>query len=78
MLEEPIPATKRALDRAGLRIQDIDLYEVNEAFAPVPLAGFKPSAQTLKSSTSTAAPLHWGIRSARLTPFVGRSTVAGP
>ncbi len=38
MLEEPIPATKRALDRAGLRIQDIDLYEVNEAFAPVPLA----------------------------------------
>ncbi|GAW41146.1 3-ketoacyl-CoA thiolase [Brevundimonas sp. SH203] len=38
MLEEPIPATKRALERAGLRIQDIDLYEVNEAFAPVPLA----------------------------------------
>lgn len=38
MLEEPISATKRALDRAGLRIQDIDLYEVNEAFAPVPLA----------------------------------------
>lgn len=38
MLEEPIPATRRALDRAGLRIQDIDLYEVNEAFAPVPLA----------------------------------------
>lgn len=38
MLEEPIPATKRALDRAGMRIQDIDLYEVNEAFAPVPLA----------------------------------------
>lgn len=38
MLEEPIPATRRALDRAGLRIDDIDLYEVNEAFAPVPLA----------------------------------------
>ncbi|WP_145206248.1 acetyl-CoA C-acetyltransferase [Sphingobium sp. B2] len=38
MLEEPIPATVRALDRAGLRIEDIDLYEVNEAFAPVPLA----------------------------------------
>src|SRR5688500_2634942 len=38
MLEEPIPATKRALDRAGLTIADIDLYEVNEAFAPVPLA----------------------------------------
>jgi acetyl-CoA C-acetyltransferase len=38
MLEEPIPATRRALDRAGLKIADIDLYEVNEAFAPVPLA----------------------------------------
>ena len=38
MLEEPIPATQRALKRAGMRIQDIDLYEVNEAFAPVPLA----------------------------------------
>ncbi|HMC92724.1 MAG TPA: acetyl-CoA C-acetyltransferase [Allosphingosinicella sp.] len=38
MLEEVIPATRRALDRAGMRIEDIDLYEVNEAFAPVPLA----------------------------------------
>ncbi|HVF83973.1 MAG TPA: acetyl-CoA C-acetyltransferase [Sphingomicrobium sp.] len=38
MLMEPIPATRRALERSGRRIQDIDLYEVNEAFAPVPLA----------------------------------------
>lgn len=38
MLEEPIPATLKALTRAGMRIEDIDLYEVNEAFAPVPLA----------------------------------------
>ena len=38
MLEEVIPATKRALDRAGMKIDEIDLYEVNEAFAPVPLA----------------------------------------
>jgi len=38
MLEEPIPATQRALHRAGMKISDIDLYEVNEAFAPVPLA----------------------------------------
>ncbi len=38
MLEEPIPATRRALERVGMRIDDIDLYEVNEAFAPVPLA----------------------------------------
>jgi acetyl-CoA C-acetyltransferase len=38
MLEEPINATRRALAKAGLKIDDIDLYEVNEAFAPVPLA----------------------------------------
>ncbi|WP_321819870.1 MULTISPECIES: acetyl-CoA C-acetyltransferase [unclassified Burkholderia] len=38
MLEAPIPATERALRKAGLNIQDIDAYEVNEAFAPVPLA----------------------------------------
>jgi acetyl-CoA C-acetyltransferase len=38
MLEEPIPATRRALERAGMSIGDIDLYEVNEAFASVPLA----------------------------------------
>ncbi|MCB1341299.1 MAG: acetyl-CoA C-acetyltransferase [Pseudooceanicola sp.] len=38
MLEEPLFATDRALKRAGMSIGDIDLYEVNEAFAPVPLA----------------------------------------
>ena len=38
MLEEPIRATRLALKRAGMSIDDIDLYEVNEAFAPVPLA----------------------------------------
>jgi acetyl-CoA C-acetyltransferase len=38
MLEEPLFATDRALARAGMNIADIDLYEVNEAFAPVPLA----------------------------------------
>lgn len=41
MLEGPIPATKKALERAGLTIDDIDLYEVNEAFGPVPLAWAK-------------------------------------
>jgi acetyl-CoA C-acetyltransferase len=38
MLEAPIPASQRALKKAGLSIDDIDLYEVNEAFAPVPVA----------------------------------------
>lgn len=41
MLEEPIPATQKALERSGLSIDDIDLYEVNEAFASVPLAWVK-------------------------------------
>jgi acetyl-CoA acyltransferase len=38
MLTAPIPATAKALRRAGLSIEDIGVYEVNEAFAPVPLA----------------------------------------
>jgi acetyl-CoA C-acetyltransferase len=38
MLEAPLPATQRALKKAGMNIADIDLYEVNEAFAPVPIA----------------------------------------
>jgi acetyl-CoA C-acetyltransferase len=38
MLEAPIPATQRALRKAGLHAADIDLFEVNEAFASVPLA----------------------------------------
>ena len=37
MLTGPIPATEKVLARAGLTISDIDHYEVNEAFAPVPL-----------------------------------------
>ncbi|MEZ5649077.1 MAG: acetyl-CoA C-acetyltransferase [Burkholderiaceae bacterium] len=41
MLEAPLPATERALARAGMTIDDIDLFEVNEAFAPVPLAWLK-------------------------------------
>ena len=41
MLEEPIPATRRALARAGLALGDIDLYEVNEAFASIPMAWMK-------------------------------------
>jgi acetyl-CoA C-acetyltransferase len=44
MLEEPLFATDRALQRAGMKIGDIDAYEVNEAFAPVPLAWLKHTA----------------------------------
>lgn len=38
MLTAPIPATQKALKRSGLSVDDIGVFEVNEAFAPVPLA----------------------------------------
>lgn len=38
MLEGPIPATHKVLEKAGMKLEDIDLFEVNEAFAPVVLA----------------------------------------
>jgi acetyl-CoA C-acetyltransferase len=41
MLEAPIPATQRALQRAGMSIDEIGLFEVNEAFASVPAAWLK-------------------------------------
>ena len=41
MLEAPIPATERALKKAGMKISDIDLFEVNEAFGSVPVAFMK-------------------------------------
>ncbi|HOZ59253.1 MAG TPA: acetyl-CoA C-acetyltransferase, partial [Nakamurella multipartita] len=37
MLTGVVPATQRALARGGLTVDDLDAYEVNEAFAPVPL-----------------------------------------
>ena len=43
MLEAPLPATERALKKAGMRIDGIDLFEVNEAFASVPMAWLKAS-----------------------------------
>jgi acetyl-CoA acetyltransferase len=41
MLRGPIPATQNVLKKAGLKLSDIDVYEVNEAFASVPLAWAK-------------------------------------
>lgn len=38
MLLGPIPCTRKILAKAGLKLKEIDLYEVNEAFAPVPMA----------------------------------------
>ncbi len=41
MLEAPLPATMHALKKAGMTIDDIDLFEVNEAFASVPVSWLK-------------------------------------
>ncbi len=41
MLTAPIPATQKALERSGLSLDQIGVFEVNEAFAPVPLAWLK-------------------------------------
>lgn len=41
MLEGPIPAAQLALKKSGLKIEDIDVYEINEAFAPVPVSWYK-------------------------------------
>ena len=41
MLSAPIPATQKALQRSGLSVSDIGVFEVNEAFAPVPMAWLK-------------------------------------
>lgn len=41
MLSAPIPATQKALQRSGLSLSDIGVFEVNEAFAPVPMAWLK-------------------------------------
>ncbi len=68
MLEGPIPATRKILQRNGMSINDIDLFEINEAFAPVVAAWRRQLEPDMDRSTSTAAPWPWGTRSARPGP----------
>ncbi len=49
MLTGPIPATAKALQRSGLRIEEIGAFEVNEAFAPVPLAWLAETGADVKA-----------------------------
>ena len=63
MLTAPMPATERALAKAGMRIGDIDLVEINEAFASVVLAWLAETGADLPRSTSTEAPSRWGTLS---------------
>jgi len=58
MLTAPIPATKKALAKSGLRLDEIGAFEVNEAFAPVPLAWLAeigPDAKTLNPNGGAIA-----------------------
>jgi acetyl-CoA C-acetyltransferase len=58
MLEGPIPATQALLSRSGLRINDIDLVEINEAFASVVLAwlrNFKPDPSRINPNGGAIA-----------------------
>ncbi len=60
MLTGPIPSTEKALKRAGLSIDDIDVFEVNEAFAPVPLAWAKETGASLEKTNPNGGAIALG------------------
>jgi acetyl-CoA acyltransferase len=60
----PVPATHKALERAGLKLSDIDAFELNEAFAAQALAVMKSLKVDPKRSTPAAAPSPSATRSA--------------
>jgi len=60
MLTGPIPATEKALDRAGLKISDIDVFEVNEAFASVPMAWAKDTGASLEKTNPNGGAIALG------------------
>lgn len=62
MLEAPLPATDRALQKCGMKISDIDMFEINEAFASVPLAWLK----------------HHQVDPAKMNPFGGAIALGHP
>ena len=70
MLTAPIEATRHALRKAGMKLQDIDLVEINEAFAPVPMAWLReieyPHEQTNVNGGAIALGHPLGATGARL------------
>ena len=64
MLTAPIPATGRRWPRAGLTVDDIDVIEVNEAFAPVPIVWAQETGAAPAKSTPMAARSRSATRSA--------------
>jgi acetyl-CoA C-acetyltransferase len=67
-LTAPIPATAHALKKAGMKLADIDLVEINEAFASVVMAWLKETGYRTRAPTSTAAPSRWATRWAPAAP----------
>ena len=84
MLTGPIPATARALERGGLSIDEVDLFEINEAFAPVVLAWLRetgaPLARTNVNGGAIALGHPLGATGARLltTPAARARAHRGP
>ncbi|WP_019629086.1 acetyl-CoA C-acetyltransferase [Actinomadura atramentaria] len=60
MLTGPIPATEKALAKSGLSIDDIDVFEVNEAFAPVPIAWAKDTGASLEKTNPNGGAIALG------------------
>jgi acetyl-CoA acyltransferase len=60
MLTAPIPATQKALKKSGLRIDEIGVFEVNEAFAPVPLAWLADIGANEKSLNPNGGAIAFG------------------
>jgi acetyl-CoA C-acetyltransferase len=60
MLTGPIPATEQALARAGLKIGDIDVFEVNEAFAPVLIAWSADTGASLEKTNPNGGAIALG------------------
>ncbi|GAA1890387.1 acetyl-CoA C-acetyltransferase [Actinomadura bangladeshensis] len=60
MLTGPIPATEKALAKSGLKVDDIDVFEVNEAFAPVPLAWARDTGASLEKTNPNGGAIATG------------------
>jgi len=69
MLNAPVPAANKVLAKAGLTKNDIDLWEVNEAFAVVVEKFIRDLISIVKKSTSMAVQSHWAIPSEPPVPF---------